>query len=168
MNLELDLYTINQAAGIKEKENFRFRTFLKCRDDNKVDKIVHGIYEKVIKEIDCTQCGNCCKEISPSLTMKEIGILSKMDNLSRSEFIEQHTELIAYGNTRFLKVTPCRYLNDTVCSIYESRPNDCKSFPHIHRKCFNSRTLSMIDYYGICPIVFNVMERLKMALGFRG
>jgi Fe-S-cluster containining protein len=167
MTLELDLNIIKQKSISREKENYKFRAFLKECDDNKIDKIVHAIYDKVIGEIDCTQCGNCCKHMNPSLTMKEIRVLSKIDNITTKAYIENHTEINSFENTHFLKQKPCKYLNDKICTIYESRPNDCKSFPHIHKSSFSSRTLSMIEYYGICPIVFNVMEQLKGEFRFR-
>jgi Fe-S-cluster containining protein len=167
MKLELDLNIIKQKSLSREKENYKFRAFLKECDDIKIDKIVRAIYDKVIGEIDCTQCGNCCKHMNPSLTMKEIGTLSKIDNTTTKAFMDNHTEIDSIENKRFLKQKPCKYLNDKICTIYEFRPNDCKSFPHIHKNSFSSRTLSMIEYYGICPIVFNVMERLKTEFRFR-
>ena len=106
MQLELDLNRIRQRSISREKENYKFRAFLKESDDSKVDKIVHDIYERVVKEIDCTQCGNCCNHMNPSLTMKEIRVLSKIDNTTTKAFMDNHTELDSFENTRFLKQTP--------------------------------------------------------------
>ncbi|MDR0866741.1 MAG: YkgJ family cysteine cluster protein [Candidatus Symbiothrix sp.] len=65
------------------------------------------------------------------------------------------------------KDIPCRYLNGKICSIYEERPNECRSYPNTHKSGFISRTWGMIENYEICPIVFNVMEGLKYELRFR-
>jgi Fe-S-cluster containining protein len=165
--LETDIERIGHSGKRKEDQNFRFRSFLKGKDSHKVDRIVHGINKEIEDQIDCTLCGNCCKVLRPSVKNKEIETLAKIDQISPELFIDKYTEKEEFGNTLFLKDTPCKYLTDKKCSVYDSRPEDCRSFPHIHKKSFNSRTLSMIEFYRICPIVFNAMERLKIEVGFR-
>jgi uncharacterized protein len=167
IHLEIDTDKISQISKKKENENYRFRTFLKGQHDAKVDKLVHRINKEVEAQIDCTLCGNCCKILRPSVTDKEIDTLAKIDDLSREAFIEKFTEREAFESQPYLKDTPCKYLLGKKCSVYDSRPGDCKSFPHIHKSSFNSRTLSMIEYHAICPIVFNVLERLKAEFRFR-
>jgi len=61
----------------------------------------------------------------------------------------------------------CIFLNDKSCSVYPDRPKGCRSFPHTHKHGFTSRTIGMIHNYGVCPIVYNVLERLKQALNYR-
>lgn len=165
--LEIDIDRINQISKIKGKDNIRFRSFLKGQDDNTVDKIVHGINKEVVDQIDCTKCGNCCKSLKPSVSEQEISILARIDMVSRKDYVDKHTDKEDINNSIYLKDSPCKYLKDKKCSIYDSRPNDCKSFPHIDKNCFNSRTLGMIENYAICPIVFNVLERLKVEFKFR-
>src|SRR4030042_2156501 len=165
--IEVDIEKINQISKRKEKENLIFRTFLKGKDDDKLDIIVHGLNEEISGQIDCTKCGNCCINLRPCLTKNEIDTLSRIDNVSRDIFIEKYTGEDNFEKIKFLKDIPCKYLSDKKCSIYDNRPSDCKSFPHIHKPNFNSRTLGMIENYGICPIVFNLLERLKMELRFR-
>ncbi len=165
--VETDLNKIRYWAQKREDQNFRFRTFLKGQDDHKIDRLAHQINKEVESHIDCTLCGNCCKELKMGLKTKEIDALTKIDHISREQFIGKYTEDDDFGDSVFMKDIPCKYLIDKKCSIYESRPEDCKSFPNIHKKKFISRTWGMIGNYGICPIVFNVMERLKIESGFR-
>ncbi len=49
--LELNIEKIEQIRKMKEKENLRFRTFLKGRDDKKVDRIVHRLNEEIERQI---------------------------------------------------------------------------------------------------------------------
>jgi hypothetical protein len=42
----------------------------------------------------------------------------------------------------------------------------CAGYPHLHRN-FRSRLWQTIENAETCPIVFNVLERLKRRLGFR-
>ena len=165
--IELDIEKINHISKLKEKENLNFRAFLKGQDDEKVDRIVHRLNKEVESQIDCTDCGNCCKNMRPCVTNNEIDTLTVIDKVSREYFIENFTEHDDLENIKYLKDTPCKYLSGKKCSIYGVRPKDCIAYPNIHKRSFNSRSLSMIDNYGICPIVFNVLERLKMEFRFR-
>jgi uncharacterized protein len=165
--IERDIKKIKQLAIKNEDQNYRFRTFLKGKADKKTDSIVHRINKEVESQIDCTQCGNCCITMRPSLTNKEISALSKIENLPRKTFIDTFTEEENFDHKKFLKEIPCKYLANKKCTIYIERPNDCKSFPYIHKSGFSSRTLGMIERYGICPIIYNVFERLKIELRFK-
>jgi len=162
IHLELDIEKINRISKQKENENYKFLSFLKGQDSDRVDKIVHRLYREIAEQIDCTDCGNCCKNLRPRVTDTEIDILSKIDNLLHEDFVTKFIEQDEIDHVNYLKDTPCKYLVDKKCVIYTDRPFDCRSYPHIHKKYFNSRTLDVINNFGICPIVFNVFERLKM------
>jgi Fe-S-cluster containining protein len=164
--IELDVEKINRISKQKENENYKFRSFLKGQDSDRVDKIAHRLYKEIAEQIDCTDCGNCCKILRPCVTDAEIDILSKIDNLSQEDFVTRFTEQYEIDHVKYLKNSPCKYFEDKKCAIYTDRPFDCRSYPHLHKKCFNSRTLDVINNYGICPIVFNVFERLKVEFRF--
>lgn len=165
--LEIDLNRIKQISKENEDENFRFRSFLKGKDSDKVDRIVHRLYKEIVNKIDCTQCGNCCNIFTTTITDKEIDVLAKNDNFSRDYFIENFTMLDEFENLRYLKDVPCKYLSGKKCSIYDIRPGACRSYPHIHKNSFNSRTLGVLSNCEVCPIVFNVWESLKEEFRFR-
>ncbi len=165
--IEKDIEKIYLISKQKEDENFRFRNFLKRLDSHEVDKIVSKIHSEVTRQIDCTECGNCCHSLKPSVTEKEIQRLSELVQLPTNLFVEKNVELDSFDKVQCLKDTPCIFLKDTKCSVYEDRPEDCKSYPHTHKNDFTSRVLGVIYNYGICPIVFNIFERLKIELHFR-
>jgi Fe-S-cluster containining protein len=166
-HLELDLEKIKELGKIRERENLIFRAFLKQKDSYKVDKIVHKLNKIISEQIDCTTCGNCCKILPYALLEEDIKRLSKALNISTKEVIEQYTEFDEEEQECFLKETPCAFLKDNKCTIYEARPEACRSYPHLHKKEFTSRLLGVIQNYSICPIVFNVYEELKKAFNFR-
>ena len=157
---------ITRIAKQKENENYRFRSFLKGQDSENMDRIVHRLNKEIVELIDCTACGNCCNNLRPCVTNKEIIRLAQIDNMSHEEFVQNFTAKDKFDPVFYLKDTPCKYLKDKKCMIHTDRPEDCKSYPHTHKKSFTSRTLVMINNYGICPIVFNLFERLKKELGF--
>ena len=78
MKVETDLKKIKQTARKKVNENWEFRSFLKGYDMGieELDSIVHRLFEGVYREIDCTACGNCCREISSVLVQEDIERIS--------------------------------------------------------------------------------------------
>jgi hypothetical protein len=56
MYLETDLSKIKQLAAKREDENFRFRAFLKVKDSNEVDSIVHRLHEKYVSLRSLSDC----------------------------------------------------------------------------------------------------------------
>lgn len=75
--MENELRKIKKLAEKNEIENWEFRIFLKNLDKSmeELDAVVHEIYEKVVSEIDCTKCANCCKEITPELDQKDVVLI---------------------------------------------------------------------------------------------
>ena len=59
--LETDLEKIELLGHERAEENFRFRKFLKGQNARKIDLVVHKLNEEISIKIDCTACGNCCK-----------------------------------------------------------------------------------------------------------
>ncbi len=161
--METDLIRIKKLAKKKEDENWEFRTFLKGYDGQNLDSVVHKLVKKYTESIDCTTCGNCCKEIRPILKKNDINALSKSLNTTPAQFKKEYVQKDKDGDEVFTQL-PCPFLSDNKCSHYESRPADCKSFPHIHKKHFTTRLIGVMHNYSICPIVFNVYEELKNTL----
>jgi Fe-S-cluster containining protein len=166
MRLETDLARIQGISRQKDDENWRFRSFLKGYDGpaEEIDHIVHNLYRKVSSEIDCRKCSNCCKSIQPALNQKDVRAFASGLRLPVGDFKKQH--LVLGDNLdewRFNKL-PCPFLAENLCTNYEHRPRDCRSFPHLHKMDFTSRLWSVVGNCTICPIVFNVYEHLKEAL----
>ena len=89
MKIELDLNIIKKNAKIREDQNYRFRSFLKGQDSDRIDKIIHDLYRKVLEYIDCTECANCCIELETSFQIDEIDRLTKSLKIDKKEFINQ-------------------------------------------------------------------------------
>lgn len=163
MKMETDLTKIKRLAKEREDENWEFRSFLKQYDGEDLDLMVHELVKKYTDSIDCTVCGNCCREIYPILKEHDITVLSKSLSISPSQFRKEYVKKDEDGDEVFSQL-PCPFLHDDKCLHYESRPTDCKLFPHIHKKHFARRLMGVIQNYSICPIVFNVYEELKNTL----
>jgi Fe-S-cluster containining protein len=86
-------------------------------------------------------------------------------NLPVAEFQTRYLSAADEPATFKFKALPCPFLENDLCSNYDHRPETCRSYPHLHKKDFLSRTLRVLDNYEICPIVFNVYERLNFSFG---
>lgn len=153
-------------ADEREEENDDFRIFLKMSSRNDIDDIVHELNDTITPQIDCTQCGNCCKSLMINVTTEEAESLAINLNTPVEILKEKYLEVSEQGQM-LINTIPCHFLNDTKCTIYENRFSDCREFPHLHKDRFTSRLFSTLMHYSICPIIFNVVENLKKELNFK-
>jgi uncharacterized protein len=156
-----DLVKIEKLAKKKADENWQFRAFLKgtAIPFEKIDAIVHRLNQEVSAQIDCTTCANCCKTISPTLDEEDIVTFAKGLGISSEQLKNQY--LIEDKEGFAFNAKPCPFLVDNKCSNYDHRPKACASYPHLHKDDFVFRTIGVINNCSVCPIVFNVVERLK-------
>ena len=155
-----DLVQIRTLAEKKEDENWRFRRFLKEKSDlDEVDSQVFAITKRVWAGIDCTQCANCCREMQPTFSEEEVDRLARRLAMTREHFIEAYLERSDpdSDNPWRTRTTPCPFLKDNLCSVYEDRPADCSGYPYLYKPDFVFRTMGMIGRTFTCPIVYEVM-----------
>jgi len=162
MRLETDLEKIEQLSRQREDANWEFRCFLKRCDlsSARIDAAVKEINQEVSAQIDCTTCGNCCKVMLPSLSHADIKRLALHLQLSIQEF-KQRFLALDEDNAWEFNQKPCPFLQNNRCTVYESRPRDCRSYPHLQKREFVTRLSQAFSNCSVCPIVFNVYERLQ-------
>ena len=161
-----DLTTIAQAAEKNEETNFRFKEFLRNYKGDQIDEMVFELNNAVSSQVDCTKCGNCCRSLMINVGEKDTERLSNHLNISKKEFEEKYIEKSASGNISVMKQIPCYFLHDNKCTVYEARPHECREFPGLHKAGFTGRLFATFMHYGRCPIIFNVIEKLKEKLNF--
>jgi uncharacterized protein len=164
--LETDLKRIKHIAKEKETENDRFKSFLKQQDVKKIDQLVHQLNEAITPEIDCTICGNCCKSLMINVTREETVALAAHLNLTVNDLKEKYIEESDQGQM-VINTIPCHFLEGNRCSIYQQRFTECREFPHLHKSNFTGRLFGTFMYYEMCPIIFNVVEKLKENIHFK-
>lgn len=149
----------------RHEENDAFRIFVRNRNSSVVDQLVADINKEIEKRIDCTQCGACCRGLMINVTNDEATQLSKHLDMSTSEFKHKYIE-VSNGGQFIINTIPCHFLNDNKCTVYENRFNECREFPHLNKNNFADRLFGTLIHYSICPIIFNVIEQLKIELNF--
>lgn len=155
---------LEYKASLKAIENIFFKKHLRNFSSEKVDDLVHQLDKEISPQIDCTQCGNCCKKLEPELSSEEMVKLALVKNECPEQFKNKY--VLHDGKSHFLKTKPCMFLKECKCTVYSSRPQACAGFPHLNLKDFKFRS-TFWSNYSLCPIVYNVIESLKEKTGFK-
>ncbi len=164
--LHTSLSFIAQEADNNEKENDAFAAFLRnIRQDQLIDEMVRQLNDEISPLIDCTACGNCCKSLMIRVSIDEVKYLADVLQQPVEEVEKKYFDQ-GITDQYVINMLPCHFLSDNKCTIYENRFHTCREFPHLHRDKFTGRLFNMFMYYGVCPIIFNVIEQLKIRMSF--
>jgi Fe-S-cluster containining protein len=147
------LQRIKVLSERNEIENYDFRAWLKNYAPVDIDDVVKALSQKYFALIDCMECANCCRVLELEFTEPELHAIAKSMEQSIDEFKKR---FVVEG-----VVKPCPALKGNLCSIYEGRPDVCRSYPHFEKPDFILRLYGVLDSVGICPIAFNAFEELK-------
>ena len=140
--------------------------FLK-KFDTKFVRNIHAKVEEASKEtweqIDCLQCANCCKVMTPTFTKKDITRISAHFQMTEKAFYDKWLKTDEDNGDKVNKVQPCQFLDmkTNMCSIYEIRPKDCAEFPHFHRKPFGDFNHVHEQNIEYCPATFMFVTKLQ-------
>lgn len=164
--VEINLQKIQDLSRQRKQENAQFKVLLRNIPTKKVDALVHQLNQEVSAIMDCTTCGNCCKQLEPPVDQDEINRLATLKGMNVNYFEGDYVGKEVNTGIQFLKCQPCIFLKTNTCEIYEQRPASCADYPHLHQPNFKFRWKSVMANYAVCPIVFNVVEQLKEELNY--
>lgn len=172
--LETDLERIAASAVRRRDENeaFGYYVDLLCErgewTDDALDALVDTVTAEVAAQIDCTACGNCCRALTVGLTPEDIPVLSEALRLPAGDVIARyvdHETARQEDEWGVFRCRPCAFLAGMRCSIYTSRPAACQAYPALTPD-FRYLAQPILSGAGLCPIIYNVVERLKIELGW--
>jgi Fe-S-cluster containining protein len=161
----IDLPLIASLAEPHWGDNWNFRAYLQQQvPPETIDAVAQQTYQEVSAQIDCTQCGQCCREVHPYLTTSEVALLTRgLAKEGRSmPTLRQDDET---GQQVFCQ-KPCPLLKDNRCTAYGLRPEDCRGYPHLDRPDFLGGSVGFIENYGTCPLVFHTYARMKTRFSY--
>ena len=162
--METDLALIAAASETRMEENEAFREFLK-NSTLELDDLVAELNAGIEPLIDCTACGNCCRSLMINVSAQEADALADRLHSSVALVKEKYLEE-SLGGQLVINTIPCHFLADNKCTIYEHRFTECREFPHLNKTGFRQRIFGTLMHYGRCPIIYNVMEALKLRTKF--
>lgn len=158
MNLTTDLDQIKRLAAERHDEFEVMRYMLEFRDDlsdTEIDAVVDAVAAPIIDAIDCTQCANCCRSLDVYVTPEDARRLAPVAHIPLDEIIE-HEQAWKVGEWGKFRAKPCAFLNGKLCSVYEQRPETCRTYPAFTPD-FRWTLDDIIEGAGLCPIIYNVL-----------
>jgi len=157
----MDLSYYQNKAKEQYSPNKTLARKLKRTKPKNLDTTVAQFHEDVFEEINCLECANCCKSISPIITDNDIQRIAKHLKTKPGSFVEQYLIIDKDGDYVF-NTQPCPFLGeDHYCSIYHSRPKACAEYPHTDRKRFHQILDLSVKNTLVCPAVTEVFEKLN-------
>lgn len=165
--MEKDPIAVAQMAARKADENWSFRTFLKHLPAGRaarLDALAEKFGREAESQMDCRTCGACCRVNHVPLSEAEAERLAGLSGSRLEEFREAQIEPDDDGEPALR--CPCVFLHGALCSIYPHRPEACRGYPYVGGE-LAPRMIGIIERAGTCPIMYEMLERLKDVSGFR-
>lgn len=156
----IDPKKIETLAQKNSAADQAFAGFLKTLDTQYVDTIAHEVAATVTAAIDCTACAKCCRALVIAPDYKDVSELAVRVELTTQEFKKKYMRVDGEGDLVF-RQRPCPFLASQRCTVYESRPKLCRSYPYLDQPRFVDHLNRTLRNVHVCPIVFNTYERLK-------
>ena len=161
---QISIVELRDRALKLAPETKLFFARLKKKKPKNLDNIVHRLHDEVFQEINCLDCANCCKSISPTLYEKDIERLARHLKIKPSQLVDEYLQ-IDEENDYVFRNQPCPFLlPDNYCIVYESRPKACREYPHTNRKRFYQILDLTLKNTEVCPAAFILVEKLKERL----
>ena len=81
-----------------EKENYRFRTYLKIHaDKDELDKQFLELHNELFENYDCNKCRNCCREYAMVFEEGDINSAAKELRITKDEAINKYIKITVNG-----------------------------------------------------------------------
>ena len=162
----INLRSFKQLVRHNKKRIKSFMTRLDKQPPRGLDAMKLEEDKKVWQELDCLDCANCCKTMSPTYTKKDVLRIAAHLNMDEKSFREKWIYKDKTGDW-MNKSQPCQFLDlkTNMCDIYAVRPADCAGFPHHTKK-------KMTDYMHVykqnieyCPATYRLVEKMMERMG---
>lgn len=158
----IDLKAHTEKAKLAQKKNKKLAQALRKKKPKNLDSITQELHLEAFSHIDCLDCANCCKSISPIVTDKDIQRIAKHLRIRPAQMVEQYL-LLDEEHDYVFRQQPCPFLGtDNYCSIYDVRPKACREYPHTDREKFHQLLNLSVKNTSICPAVLEVFEGLEV------
>jgi Fe-S-cluster containining protein len=84
------------------------------------------------EHFDCTRCNQCCRIHTQGVrvTLEEAGALARRAGIETAEVLRETDMAVDYH----LMPQPCRFLEESGCSVHDIKPFVCREYPLHFRK----------------------------------
>lgn len=155
-------------AKKKERENLRFRTYLKGHaDETELDKQFAELHRELFDQYDCSRCRNCCKAYHAELRNEEVVTASEYLQVDQEQFVSDYLEWKEPEQKYISKNKPCDFLQtDDRCMLDGCKPSSCEQYPYTNQPERIYSLYGVLEEVGVCPVVYEIWERLKVLYKF--
>lgn len=156
-------------AKKKELENLEFRTYLKCNaDEEELDQQFSRLHNELFAGYDCSRCRNCCKMYHGLIPKEDIEQDAKFLGVTTRNFMENFLDEVENDGKYRTKHKPCDFLQENGhCALGCCKPENCKNYPYTNQSERLWSLYSVLDAVAVCPVAFEIYERLKKEYGFK-
>jgi Fe-S-cluster containining protein len=153
-----------RRAHQKKKSLGLFLRKLKKNPPANLNKIVKQADAAVWAEVDCLDCANCCKTMTPTFTKAEVKNIAERVGMTYQQYFDKYLHIDDDNGDIVNNLQPCQHLGkDNKCVVYDIRPNDCRTFPHHVRKDFlyQVEEKTYLNNVPRCPATLKFVENLE-------
>ena len=160
---------VRESSEKNEKENLEFRTYLKINANEKeLDQQFYELHTELFEAYDCSKCRNCCKAYKGSILWADVRRDARHLHMPYRQFMEKYLEEEDDNGIYETKHIPCDFLNENnECILGECKPENCKKFPYTNQPERLQSLYSLIEAVSVCPVAYEIYERLKKMYGFK-
>lgn len=157
-----DEYTqLLHKAKIRHPEILKRMRYLSKLTKPGFDAKIHAWHDEVFLRIDCTECGNCCRNYGPRFRETDIKHMCKASGRDPKEFVRNYLEKDPDGTGYVLRELPCPFQNpDNTCSDYEVRTLSCREFPHTESRNIQKKLVGLALDSLYCPAAYLICEKI--------
>ncbi len=154
-----------EKSAARYKDILKQLRFLAKRNKTGFDSLVAGFHDEVFSKINCLDCGNCCRAMSPRFRETDIKLICKACGRDPKSFKAEYLKPDEDGVGWVLRELPCPLQNeDGSCSEYELRTLSCREFPHTRSRAIQRKLAGLAHDSLVCPAAYLIAEKI-LALG---
>ena len=154
-----------------ENKNYRFRTWLKMHaEPDDLDRQFLRLHQELFSAYDCSRCRNCCKQYVGTIPAEDVERDAEYLLIPVDVFKDKYLEPVADDETGNYntKHKPCDFLGDQgECILGDCIPQNCLDYPYTDKPDRMGSLLSFLESVSVCPVAFEICERLKDHYDFR-
>ncbi len=165
-NTKVDIKKYRLRAYRKKKVLAAFMKKLEKKQPREARVLMKEAEKKAWSEINCQKCGNCCMTMTPTWKKSEVKKVAAHLGMTYTEFFDKWLYIEEETGDICNRSTPCQFFNQRkgLCNIYELRPHDCATFPHLYRKDLFDQMETYTNNLHRCPATLVAMEHLHKAM----
>ena len=160
----LNVPALTRRAHQKKKSLALFLKKLKKKEPKNILSLTKKADTLAWAEIDCLECANCCKTMTPTFKKSEIKRIAERVGMTYDKYFDKYLKVDDDNGDIVNKTQPCQHLGkDNKCKVYDIRPEDCSGFPHTKRRDFWHQVdeSTYINNSPRCPATLKFLENLE-------